>query len=62
MRWPKSPFRRSPGDPGPPSFSLYAGGGGAIAHQELWAESLDPVLRESNRKGKVIVVDPKAGA
>jgi hypothetical protein len=43
----------------PPSFSLYAGGGGAIAHQELWAESLDPVLQECNRKGRMIVVDPK---
>jgi molybdopterin/thiamine biosynthesis adenylyltransferase len=43
----------------PPSAVLYAGGGGAIAHQVIWAESLDPVLREANRRGSIVIVDPK---
>ena len=38
---------------------IYAGGGGAIANQHLYAESLDPVLRRFNRKSRVTVVDPK---
>lgn len=39
--------------------TLYAGGGGAIAHQVMWAESLDPILKNANRNGRIIVVDPK---
>jgi molybdopterin/thiamine biosynthesis adenylyltransferase len=40
---------------------LYAaGGGGAIAHQILWAESQDPVLSAVNKNSKFIIVDPKS--
>jgi hypothetical protein len=42
-----------------PSRTLYCGGGGAIAQQVMWAESLDPVLSKANRKGAITVVDPK---
>jgi molybdopterin/thiamine biosynthesis adenylyltransferase len=38
---------------------VLAGGGGAVAHQILWAESLDPVLTAVNKKSKFTIVDPK---
>jgi molybdopterin/thiamine biosynthesis adenylyltransferase len=42
------------------SSTLHAGGGGAISHQELWAESLDPILKRVNNSPQrhIIVVDP----
>jgi molybdopterin/thiamine biosynthesis adenylyltransferase len=42
------------------SSVLYAGGGGAIAHQELWTESMDPVLKKINntRRHHFLIVDP----
>ena len=43
----------------PPLSILYAGGGGAIAHQEMWAAHLDPVLRKAAGLGRAVVVDPK---
>ena len=43
----------------PPLSILYAGGGGAIAHQEMWAAHLDPVLRKAAGRGRAVVVDPK---
>ncbi|RJR29412.1 MAG: hypothetical protein C4576_35405 [Desulfobacteraceae bacterium] len=43
----------------PQVATLYAGGGGAIAQQEIWAEYLDPVLRRINQEGQILVVDPK---
>jgi len=45
-------------DLSPPAI-LYAGGGGAIAHQEMWAAHLDPVLRKAACRGRAVVVDPK---
>jgi molybdopterin/thiamine biosynthesis adenylyltransferase len=39
--------------------TLYAGGGGAIAHQVMWAEANDPILKATNRRSRIIVVDPK---
>jgi molybdopterin/thiamine biosynthesis adenylyltransferase len=55
------PLSRIPERPNAPPAStlLHAGGGGAIAHQVMWAESLDPVLRRANRKGHIVVVDSK---
>jgi molybdopterin/thiamine biosynthesis adenylyltransferase len=38
---------------------LYPGGGGAIAQQEMWASSLDPVLRTVNRQRNFFIIDPK---
>jgi molybdopterin/thiamine biosynthesis adenylyltransferase len=42
-----------------PGSILYAGGGGAIAQQEMWAASLDPLLRRIHRQGNFIIIDPK---
>ena len=38
---------------------LFAGGGGAIAQQVMWAEHLDPILRKANAEALAVVVDPK---
>jgi molybdopterin/thiamine biosynthesis adenylyltransferase len=38
---------------------LYAGGGGAIAQQEMWAAFLDPVVQTVNCQREIRVVDPK---
>lgn len=43
----------------PPPSILYAGGGGAIAHQEMWAAHLDLVLRKASGRGRAVVIDPK---
>lgn len=43
----------------PPLSIFYAGGGGAIAHQEMWAAHLDPVLSNAAGRGRAVVVDPK---
>jgi hypothetical protein len=42
------------------SSALYAGGGGAISHQVLWTESLDPVLNHFNNRPQhhFLIVDP----
>jgi molybdopterin/thiamine biosynthesis adenylyltransferase len=54
------PLPNIPEAAGVPILSiLYAGGGGAIAHQEIWAAHLDPVLRKAARGGRAAVVDPK---
>ena len=43
----------------PPLSIVYVGGGGAIAHQEMWAAHLDPVLSNAAGRGRAVVVDPK---
>ncbi|MGA1824550.1 MAG: ThiF family adenylyltransferase [bacterium] len=39
---------------------LLAGGGGAIAHQVIWAEALDPIVKKVNQRRNFIIVDPKS--
>jgi molybdopterin/thiamine biosynthesis adenylyltransferase len=54
------PLPKIPPDPVfPTTATLYAGGGGAIAQQEMWAESLDPVLKRIHQNGHITIVDPK---